>query len=83
MEGVHPRGILYQCQYKGVAAKGSCIVIKTKGVHFALLLRAAWHTELGWRFGRHSERAEDLMARRLRSAVVASEGSRNREHEPL
>jgi hypothetical protein len=47
MEGVHPPGKLYKYQNKGLAAKGTCKNIKTKGVHFALLGGAGHRGEIG------------------------------------
>jgi len=47
MEGVHPPGSLYEYQNRGLAAKGVCINIKTKGVHFAMLGRAVWQGKFG------------------------------------
>jgi hypothetical protein len=52
MEGVHPPGKLYEYKNRGLAAKGSCKNIRTKGVQFALLGRAACRGK----FGRCGER---------------------------
>ena len=74
-----PPGDLYRYQNKGVATKGVCIVIKTKGVHFALLGRAACHREVGGRFGRRVEETKGrgsprggLLASPRRGAIRAN-----------
>jgi len=62
MEGVHPPVVLYRFQYKWVAAKWFCIVIKTKDAHFGWCVRAVRHGKSG-RCGER-EGGEDAAAAR-------------------